>query len=384
MDELSKDELRELISVDEGPCLSIYLPTHKSDKGVTTNPARFKSLIRAAERQLQTAGLRSVEIQKLISPARKLIDSISFWRHQSEGLAVFCSPRKFERFRLPIKFEELAIVSGRFHIKPLIRFFTGEGQFYVLALSQNDVRLLRGSHFNVTELDIETVPTNLADALRDDVIPKQIHFHSGTTGRGGKRDSIIHGASAEPDAKDAMLRYFHRIDKGLHEYLKNERAPLVLAGVDYLFPIYKEVNTYPFIVDEGIEGNPDRLSPEQLHEKAWKIVQPRLERAIDKAVCKYKGFEGTGSGLASSDIHEILDAAFQGRIEYLLVAVGAHLWGSYDPNAGEIRFDEKPENDNEDLLDYAAVHTIWNRGTVYVVERERVPGDRPFAAMFRF
>lgn len=384
MDELRKDELRDLINIGEGPCISIYLTTHRSDKEVKTNPARFKSLVRRSEVQLLDSGLRSVEIQKLLSPAYKLIDNVSFWRHQSDGLAAFCSPGKFEHFRLPFKFEDLAMVSGRFHIKPLIRFFTGDGNFYVLAISQNNIRLLRGSRYNISRVNLENLPKNLSDALKDDAVPKQIHFHSGTIGRGGKRDSIIHGASAEPDAKDAILRYFHRIDKALHEYLKNERVPLVLAGVDYLFPIYKEVNTYPFIVDEGIGGNPDRLSPEQLHTKAWKIVQPGLERAVYEAAGKYEELEGTATGLASNDIHEILGAASSGRIDYLLVAVGAHLWGSYDQNADEIHFNEGPESGGEDLLDYAAARTILNRGTVYVVERERVPGTRPFAALFRF
>jgi hypothetical protein len=30
----------------------------------------------------------------------------------------------------------------------------------------------------------------------------------------------------------------------------------VLAGVEYLLPIYREANTYPHLLAEGIHGNP--------------------------------------------------------------------------------------------------------------------------------
>jgi len=45
-----------------------------------------------------------------------------------------------------------------------------------------------------------------------------------------------------------------------------KKAPLVLAGVEYLFPIYQEANTYPDLVEEGITGNPENLKPEELHD----------------------------------------------------------------------------------------------------------------------
>jgi hypothetical protein len=34
-------------------------------------------------------------------------------------------------------------------------------------------------------------------------------------------------------------------------------VPLLLAGVDYLLPIYREANTTHIWLDKGITGNPD-------------------------------------------------------------------------------------------------------------------------------
>jgi hypothetical protein len=39
---------------------------------------------------------------------------------------------------------------------------------------------------------------------------------------------------------------------------------------------------------------------------------------------------------------------------------------------------------DEDLLDFAAVHTLLNRGTVYAVELKKVPDEAPLAAVFRY
>jgi len=53
------------------------------------------------------------------------------------------SPEVFLYYRLPIEFQELVVVSDQFHLKPLLYLINNDGRFYLLALSQNDVRFLR-------------------------------------------------------------------------------------------------------------------------------------------------------------------------------------------------------------------------------------------------
>jgi hypothetical protein len=42
------------------------------------------------------------------------------------------------------------VVTDRFHIKPLLPLLSGDGRFYVLALSQSEVRLLQGTRYSVS------------------------------------------------------------------------------------------------------------------------------------------------------------------------------------------------------------------------------------------
>jgi hypothetical protein len=49
-----------------------------------------------------------------------------------------------------------------------------------------------------------------------------------------------------------------------------------------------------------------------------------------------------------------------------------------------VDLDEKPEPDNEDLLDFATMHTLFNSGKVYAVQPEKMPGDGELAAILRY
>jgi len=388
MDLLTRDELRALIDDHEGWCVSIYMPTHQAGEEIQEDPVRLKNLLGQAEEGLSAAGLRKPEAQKLLEPAQKLVWDGLFWQYQSDGLALFLSAGAFRRYRLPLDFEELVVVSDRFHIKPLLPLLSGDGRFYVLALSQNEVRLLQGTRHSVSEVDLEGVPASLAEALKYNDPEKRLQFHTGTRTPGGKggRPAIFHGhgvASAD-DPKNYILRYFRQMDEGLQALLRGEQAPLVLAGVDYLLPIYREANSYPPLAEGGVEGNPEELSAQELHKRAWDLVQPRFLQAQEEAAARYKQLAGVDSEQASNDLEGIVSAAYHGRVEALFVALGVQRWGSFDPETNRVMVHRKAEAGDDDLLDFAAIHTLVNGGTVYAVERKKMPDGPLLAAVFRY
>jgi hypothetical protein len=272
------------------------------------------------------------------------------------------------------------IVTDRFHIRPLLPLLSGDGRYYILALSQNKVRLLQGTHYSVNEVPLSDVPKNLAETLRDDDSWKELRMHSAISGGEGTFSSVTHGS--EVDSKENIKRYFRRIDKGLHELVRDERVPLVLAGVDYLHPIYKEVNSYPHLMDEGIAGNPERLSAGELHELTWTIVKPYFQKAQQEAVNRYKEF--ASSGRTSNRVRKIILAASHGRIELLFVVPDFQQWGTFDPSNDEMHLHKKEKTGDEDLLEFTAIQTLLNGGTVYVVEPGTMPDTGSSAAVFRY
>ena len=145
MDILTRVELEQLMRKEQQWCVSIYTPTHRTGTDAQQDPIRLKNLLRQAEKNLSTQGVSRRAVQKMLAPAILLLQDAYFWQHQSDGLAIFLSSNKIRRYRLPLNFEELMVVDDHLYIKPLLPLFTGDGQFYILALSQNKVRLLNGT-----------------------------------------------------------------------------------------------------------------------------------------------------------------------------------------------------------------------------------------------
>jgi len=384
---LSKSELKTLMETQDGWCVSIFMPTHRAGAEIQQDLIRLKNLLGEAEELLMMGGLRGPEARGLLKPAQELVQHAGFWRLQSDGLAIFVSRDIFRPYRLPLDFGELVVVAERFHIKPLLPLLSGDGRFYILALSQNEVRLLQGTRYSVGQVDLEQVPESLAEALKWDDPERRLQWHTRTgTTTDGRRAAIFHGhgvASAD-DPKDYIRRYFRQIDDGVSDLLRDERAPLVLAGVDYILPLYREANKYQRLSEEGITGNPEELSAEELHRQAWTIVQPYFQRERKEAAAQYQRLAGAETELASNDPKAVIPAAYHGRVEALFVALGLQRWGSFDPDTNAVELHEKAEPGDEDLLDFAAVHTLSNGGAVYAVELGKVPDGAPLAAVFRY
>src|SRR5207245_40513 len=118
-----------------------------------------------------------------------LLDNVPFWLNVSKGLAAFLSPEKLRTYRLPITVDEQAVVGDHFHVTPLLPLLTNDGRFYVLAISQKNVRLLQGTRQTIQEVDLPGVPTSFDEAVAyDDVqIARTVHTHTAPGGRAGTR-----------------------------------------------------------------------------------------------------------------------------------------------------------------------------------------------------
>ena len=340
MDILTRAELEQLMRKEQQWCVSIYMPTHRTGTETQQGPIRLKNLLREAGERLSDRGVGTRDVQEMLDPASKLLQDSYFWQHQSDGLAIFLSSNRVRRYRLPLNFEELVVVEDHFHIKPLLPLFTGDGQFYILALSQNEVRLLNGTRYSVSEVDIGQVGGSLAEAIPSVNHQMSLHLHtSGSPGGMSVSGSVTfhgQGGGSDESAKDELLRYFRLVADGLMEFLQGDRAPLVLAGVEHLLPIYTEANTYPNLIDTVIKGNPDLLSADELHKSAWDILRPRFQAAQEEAFAHYQQLAGQASARVADTLEEIVPAAFNGRVETLFAAVGVQQWGIFNPVTNEI------------------------------------------------
>jgi hypothetical protein len=386
MNILSRTELGALFGKNVPPCVSVYMPTHKTGQQTRQNPIRLKNLLGKAEDLLTGNGMRRPEAKQLLEPAERLVGDASFWARQGDGLALFRSQDQFRYYRMGASFEELVVVAENFHIKPLIPIFASDGPFYVLAISQEQIRLLNCTRRSVREVELKDAPKSFAEWMKYTDMEKSSQLHGGNTGHRGKQGAVFHGhgSSATDEAlkKKYVSDYLNHVDKGVRKTLGAERAPLVLAGVDFLCALYRENSQYPTLMEEGISGNPDLKSSDDLHKLAWDIVQSHFQKDQDIALAKYRQLVGTNR--VSLETREIIPAAAAGRIESLFVATGNHQWGRYDTASAQVTLHEKEEPGDEDLLDTAAIHTLVNSGIVHAMEMSRMPYACAMAAVYRY
>ena len=389
MDGLSKAELRELVEPRTGPCVTLYMPTHEAGADIQQDPIRFKNLLREAEERLRTKGLKQPEVDAMVGEARRLLDlDRIFWRSPKAAFAMFAAPGFFKYYHLPLKLSENVHVDGRFHTKAVMRLLSSNGRYFILALSQDEVRVLEATQYSVKQLEIENLPKNITDALQYQELEQspQLRVANSAPGDIQSRPGAFFGHSAGSDPsdvkKDDLREYFRQIDRSLHDLLAEETAPVVLAGVNYLLPLYREVSTYQHMLPEGITGSPELLGNEELHAQTWPIAREYLLGGEREAVAKFENL--TGGTKRSIDLPEVISAAHQGRIETLFVADGREVWGTYDPATDTASVEGSESVENTDLLDLAATQTYLTGGRVYVVDPDAVPGGELIAATFRF
>ncbi|MEN6390892.1 MAG: hypothetical protein ABFD04_10800 [Syntrophomonas sp.] len=384
MNLLTRDDLTDLMHEQDEICISMYMPTCRAGTETQQGKTRLRNLLRDTQAELINRGLSSSEIKHFLKPVQELVSDKEFWQHQRDGLAIFLSSHMFYHFSLPMSFNEFMLVGQRFHLKPLLPWLSGDGLFYLLALSQNQVRFFRCTRASVQELEVSDIPHSLSEALQYDDPERQLQYHSNTLEGTNTRAAVIfHGQGANPrDSKDNILRFFRLIDRGLHSILREEKAPLVLAGVEFLFSIYQEANTYPFLTGHGIPGNPEELSAEDLQTLAWPVVEHYFYKAEQEALTYYGPY--TGTDRTSHDVSEAVPAAYNGQVEILFLSDGAEQWGRFDEQTNQVLMHRDQEPGDQDLYDFTAIQTIMNGGSVYIMNSEKIPDGREMAALFRY
>jgi hypothetical protein len=378
-----RTDLRELLECPDDVAVSIYMPTQRTGD-VEQGAIRLKNLVREAEEKLQVIGLRQPDAAHLLDRARELVDDILFWHHQSDGLALFLSEHVFTYFRLPYHPDETVVVATRFHVSPLLPLFAADGIFYVLGLSQNRARLVQCSRDGAREVTPDSVPGSMSDVLQYDEVSRNLQFRSGSSqGAAGRGNAMYHGHGEGKDvAKDNIVRFLREVDHGLHDTLKDERAPLLLAGVGYIRALYAEVATYPHLLAEGIEGNPDNLSPAELQSRGWSLVADHFSRERQTALAHFG--EGAARGLTASRHDDVVLAAHDGRVSALFVGLGVRRWGQVSVDERRVEVHESFEPGDEDLVDATVVQSLLTGASVYVMPPSEVPNGEGIAALLRY
>lgn len=376
-----------LFEVEFEHYVSIFLPTESVPPESDRDRIRLKNQLSSVEEMLAERGMRRVEARSLLKPVRERLEDDAFWRDSDRGTAIFLGDSFDRIYTNSYAFEPFVHVGDRFHITPLLPVIQARGRFLLLAISLGGVRFYKGDAHQIEELTSEAIPDGLREALQFDDPERRLQFHTGTDSTlalADERGAAFHGHSvgAKEAKKTRIRRYFHQVSDGIDQYLREEQLPMVLAGVDYLHPIYRESSDHQNLLEKAITGNPEEYKDEELHAEAWELVEPYYREDIQRI--RAAVMDNLGSERATNDIREIVPAAFQTRVTALLIQRDETLWGRYDPEVDEVVVFEDREAGSDDLLNLAATYTLQYGGRALSLSSDEMPDGEIAVAALRF
>lgn len=364
----SPADLTSLVTHRDDLSVSIYLPTTPLSQETEASRIVLKNLARDAIRQLEAVGADKRRVAALAEHLDDLIDDDDFWRFQAHSLAVFATPDNARTFRVPSALEPTVEVSDRFHLKPLLRAVSFSHVAYVLALSENAVRVIEVSaDLPAATVKVEGMPKDAASAAGKASIADR-----SPSGR-------IQGAEGQ---KVRLNQFARKVDQALRGLLAGSEVPLVLAAAAPLAPIYRGVNTYPHLAPETLEGNAETQSDAELAQRARTVLDGLHRDAIAAFTLRFASREQEGRG--TTDIAHAARAATFGAVDSLLVDFDHSIPGKVDETTGAVQIADRASAASYGVVDEIARRVIQTGGRVIAVRSSDIPNGQPLAAILRY
>lgn len=313
VDRITQGTLKELVG-RPGPWVTITMATHRTGADVRQDPIRFKNL--AAEGADLLAGIGGPDAAETAAAAlEELRADHEFWRRQADGLVVLASGDGVRTHRVAQPLPENVRVADWPGLRELSLALDPDDHWYIVAVSQNSLRLFAATGADVTELPLEEIPASSDDAVGD--IERQQHLQWSPQGDGNAKFHG-HGGGREID-RVWLEKYLRQVVAGLEAHsARPGTATVVLVGVPELVASLRSIWGSRAILPNSVAGNPDQLSPADLHDAAFPLVRAAREQEGAELL------ENLGSSARGiHDESEILRAAAEGRLAELYLGEAA-------------------------------------------------------------
>ncbi len=149
--------------------------------------------------------------------------------------------------------------------------------------------------------------------------------------------------------------------------------------------LYRSVSQLKNLAPDVIQGNVSRLGADELHRRAWPIVQASVQMKIGEALQLWDSAFRLKK--AESDVSASARFGVAGRIRLLMTEQDRRLWGHFDRTTGAIEVIREggadPGDRAVDVLDELAETVILNGGNALAVPPERMPTNTGVATVLR-
>lgn len=364
----TRSDLTRLNGTRADACVSIYLTTTPVTRETEASRIEFGNLVREAQTQLEAAGFDKRRLARLLEQFDALQEDSHFWRFQANSLAVFATPDRLRTFRLANQLTSMVQVADRFHLKPLLRATTFRHAAFILALSENAVRLLEvNADLPPTVIDVPGLPKDAASAVGKATLNQRAPH-----GR-------LHGSEGQ---NVRFAQYARQVDAALRGVLAGRERPLILAATGRLADVFPQLNSYANLLPDVIGESPDRLSESELAARARPILDREYAQQLESLQGTYAA--RAGERRTTTDLSDAARAATFGAVDTLLVDIDSVIPGFLDEETGALELVAEDDARAYDVVDEIVGRALASGARVLALRRQDIPGGGDLAAILRY
>ncbi len=377
-----------LVSSGSGPRLSLYLPFDKSWREPLEDKILLRDLRRDALLALENQGTFTTDAEALLAAIDSLLSEPDASRFHGQGLALFTDGIRSLTLLLPQAPQAAVQVDVRFRLDGILPQIQHRDRYSLLSLSQHQIRLWDCDGVAMREISLEGLETDIRRTRHFQEAEYQALFHSnssghhGTMGHGQDSAHFATGPGDGKGLKQEIEGFFRQIDHGIQARLPATGVPLILAGVGFLLPIYRRVNTYKGLVEKDLPGHSGMLgTTDDLHARANALLAGREYEEKNVALGYY--VENLARARSCAGYTDVVPCAARNQLTHLFLPLGKTQWGSYEPATGRTELHESFRPGSESLANLACIHALLGRAKVYSMPEKELPQGSGIAALYR-
>ncbi len=359
------DELITLANARSDVCVSIYLETSPLKLNRDYCRLELQGMIKKALTEIEAAGFDKRRLATLKQTLEEVAGPDDFCLNQANSLAILATPDASWVFNLANRLVNQLSISDRFYLKPLFRALTFSQKAYILALSENMVKVISlQPESEPIELDQPDLPQDALSALN---LPSMTASHKGP-------ENPVDGS----ERKMRLADYARKVNEALVSLDQKDDAPFILVATEPLASIFRKEATVK-MTEGGVMTSPDKLSDSELIALARPVLDQHYQDELSEVRELFE--QRSGQKLVAMDVAEVAKAATYGMISLVLVDFDRNISGYIDEN-GNIEFSDEPGSYG--LIDEIVKRSLESGARILAVRQDDMVGDSGIAAVLRY
>lgn len=365
----TREEFLQLSELRSDVCVSIYLKTSPLPQDMQASRIELRNQVKEIISRLEESKFDKRRLEALKDELEDVLEADDFWFFHANSLAVLATPESIRTYRMANEVKSQLEIADRFYLKPLLRSLTFPHTAYILALSENEAR--------VVEFFAEGPP----EEVKVENMPKDALSAVGKSSLAASLGGLPH----EPGSRGNKMRlaqYARKVDAALRPLLLHSDSPLILISTEPLAPIYRSMSSLSNLVDETIFTNPDRIGISELVALARPVLDNYYARQLDEV---RETFElRAGQNRVATDLTDVARAATYGMVSFLLVDFDNTVAGVIDEN-GKLTLGKEPDEAGAyGVIDEIVKRALACGAKVLAVRKQDMIGNTGVAAILRY